>query len=198
VGVAVSLDHWEAARHDAFRGRKGTFERAVEGARAAHAAGLVVALSFTATRETADPEGLARILRLGGEVGAGFVRILEPRAVGRWSGQDVALTPGQASGLLDFARRVNEEESGLPIVELPAFSQRTVGCFGAGDRYLFVDAEGYGHACPFCRGRAGPVLGGALPATLATLRARGCHAFPPARPDDRSRRASRQEVEARP
>jgi MoaA/NifB/PqqE/SkfB family radical SAM enzyme len=183
VGVAVSLDHWEPGPHDAFRGRKGTFAQAVEGARAAYAEGLVVALSFTATRETATADGLARLLRLGREVGAGFLRILEPRAVGRWAGQDVALAPGQVEGLLRLAREVNGEASDLPIVELPAHSQRTVGCFGAGDRYLFVDAEGRAHACPFCRGGAGSVLAGGMAGALARLRARGCHAFPGARVD---------------
>ena len=52
-----------------------------------------------------------------------------------------------------------------------------------GDRHFFVDAEGHAHAGPFCRGRAGRVLGGALPETLARLRARGCQAFPRALPD---------------
>jgi hypothetical protein len=57
-----------------------------------------------------------------------------------------------------------------------------VGCFGAGDRYLFVDAEGAVHACPFCRGAAGTARGGGLPDAVARLRARGCHAFPDASP----------------
>ena len=106
-----------------------------------------------------------------------------PRAVGRWEGCDVALSPAQVELLLRFARATNDQDSDLPLVELPALSQKTVGCFGAGDRYFFVDAEGFAHACPFCRGRAGRVLAGAMPGTLARLRARGCHAFPRASPD---------------
>lgn len=183
VGVAVSIDHWDPARHDAFRERSGAFERAVEGARAAAAAELVVALSLTATRDFTTADDLARYARLGRDLGAGFLRILEPRAVGRWAGCDVALAPAQVDLLLRFARAHNDENSDLPLVELPAQSQRTVGCFGAADRYFFVDAEGYAHACPFCRERAGRVLGGALPGTVARLRARGCQAFPRAFPD---------------
>jgi MoaA/NifB/PqqE/SkfB family radical SAM enzyme len=182
VGVAVSLDHWDPARHDAFRGVAGTFERAAEGARAAAAADLVVALSLTATRELVQANDLARYARLARDLGAGFVRVLEPRAVGRWAGRDVALAPEQVDLLLRFARTANAEASDLPVVELPALGQRTVGCFGAGDRYLFVDAEGFAHACPFCRGRAGRALGGELAAAVARLRARGCHAFPCASP----------------
>jgi len=177
VGVAVSLDHWDAARHDAFRGRTGLFETALAAAKEAASADLVVALSLTTTRET-RADDLYRYLRLAREVGAGFVRVLEPRSAGRWVGQDVALRPDQVTMLLDFARAVNAEHSDLPIVELPALTQRTVGCFGAGDRYFFVDAEGFAHACPFCRGRVGTVLGGELTSTLSRLRERGCHAFP--------------------
>lgn len=181
VGVAVSLDHWDPAHHDAFRGMPGIFERAVEGAQAAAAADLVVALSLTATREF-QADDLARYARLARDLGAGFVRILEPRAVGRWAGQDVSLRSEQVDFLLRFARASLSEASDLPLVELPALYQRTVGCFGAGDRYLFVDAEGFAHACPFCRGRAGTALGGELPATVERLRARGCHAFSCASP----------------
>jgi len=181
VGVAVSLDHWDPARHDAFRGMPGIFERATEGARSAAAADLVVALSLTAAPDL-QADDLARYARLARDLGAGFIRILEPRAVGRWAGQDVSLRPEQVDLLLRFASASNSEVSDLPVVELPALSQRTVGCFGAGDRYLFVDAEGFAHACPFCRGRAGTALGGELPAAVARLRARGCHAFSSASP----------------
>ncbi len=181
VGAMVSLDHWDPARHDAFRGVKGTFARATEGARAAAAAGLVVALSLTATRGI-HADDLARLVRLGRDLGVGFLRILEPRAVGRWAGQDVTLRPQEVDLLMRFARTTNSRASDLPIVELPALTQRTVGCFGAGDRYLFVDAEGAVHACPFCRAPAGSALGGGLPDAVARLRARGCHAFPDASP----------------
>jgi MoaA/NifB/PqqE/SkfB family radical SAM enzyme len=176
VGVAVSLDHWNPARHDAFRGVKGTFERAVEGARAAADADLVVALSLTMTRET-RVDDVARVARLARELGAGFLRILEPRAVGRWAGQDVHLRPEEMGQLLRFAQAANAEASDLPIIDLPALGQRTVGCFGAGDRYLFVDATGGVHACPFCRGEVGSARNGGLADAVARLRARGCHAF---------------------
>lgn len=177
VGTLISLDHWDPARHDAFRGVKGTFERAVGGARAAAQAGLVVGLSFTATREI-RVDDLDRIARLARDLGAGFLRILEPRAVGRWAGQDVHLRPEQAELLLRYAQASNAEASDLPIVDLPALGQRTVGCFGAADRYLFVDATGAVHACPFCRGEAGSARNGGLADAVAGLRARGCHAFP--------------------
>ena len=55
-----------SAWHDAFRGHAGAFERAAEGARAAAARGLVVALSLTATREFTTADNLARYARLGG------------------------------------------------------------------------------------------------------------------------------------
>lgn len=185
IGAVVSLDHWDPARHDAFRGAAGCFERAVEGARAAGSEGLAVALSLTATRAFTSADDLSRYTRLARDLGAGFIRILEPRAVGRWTGRDVTLGAAQLELLERFARTENAVPSDLPIVDFPPVGQRAVGCWGAGDRYLFVDAEGFAHACPFCRGRAGTCLDGGLPSAVARLRQRGCHAFACATPGPR-------------
>ncbi len=183
VGITVSVDHWDAAAHDAFRGRPGVFDEGVAGVRAAREAGLVVALSTVVTRAIASEEGLARLGRLAADLGVPFLRLLEPRAVGAWEGCDVALSPSHLALLERFAEASYDAGSALPLVELPARTQRAVGCFGGGDRYLFVDAEGRVHACPFCRGSAGTALGGGLPAAREVLLGRGCQAYPRAHPD---------------
>lgn len=180
VGVRLSLDHFEARGHDAFRGVAGAFDRALAAAAAAREAGLVLCLTLTARRELATEENLGRYLALARSLGAGFVQILEPRAVGRWAGRDVALGP-EHQGLLDaFHRRVTYQDLDGPIVSYPAHDQRRDGCWGAGDRWLFVDSGGRLHACPFCRADAGSALGPDLDGALARLRRRGCHAYPDA------------------
>jgi MoaA/NifB/PqqE/SkfB family radical SAM enzyme len=183
TGVTVSIDHWEADRHDAFRGRAGVFLEAVEGVRAARDAGLVVALSVTLTPEVATPAGLEHLGRLGRELRVPFLRLLEPRAVGAWAGRDVALPASALDVVVRFARASHAADSPLPLVELPALTQRSLGCFGGGDRYLFVDAKGDVHACPFCRRSAGSALDGGLEAARDVLLSQGCKAYPRAHPD---------------
>lgn len=178
TGVMVSLDHFDPADHDAFRGAPGTFERAVAGVRHASAAGLVVALSLTATRGFVSAGNLERYGSLARRLGVGFIQVLEPRAVGRWTGADVTLTPEQVALLRAFDHTMNQERPDVPLVDYPALGQRRDGCWGAGDRYLFVDADGGVHACPFCRGSVGSCLADPLDVLRGRLRLRGCHAYP--------------------
>ncbi len=185
TGVRVSLDHVDPAKHDRFRGVAGTFARAVSGARHAREAGLLVALSLTATREFVTTENLERYAALARGLGAGFIEVLDPRSVGRWTGADVALPPEQIALLEVFDHAMNLERPDMPLVDYPGIGQRRDGCWGAGDRYLFVDAAGTVHACPFCHGGVGGCLDESLQTLRGRLRAQGCQVYPPARADAR-------------
>ncbi len=182
TGVAVSLDHWDPARHDAFRGARGTFERAVRGMAFARDAGLVVAADVTATRATANHPDLLRITAVARDHGASFLRLIEPQAAGRWASADIALGREHLDALRGLARAANARwPREAPIVDDVGGTQRRFGCFGAGQHYLFIDAAGDVHACPFCRAAAGNCLREGLDAIVARLRARGCEGFPDAR-----------------
>jgi MoaA/NifB/PqqE/SkfB family radical SAM enzyme len=175
VGVQVSLDHWEAPGHDAFRGAAGAFARAVAAARHARAEDLALTVNFTARRGLAAPEALERVARLARDLGAGFLQVLEPRAVGRWAGADVALRPEERAAVERFQRDMIRRAD-MPSVWYQAGTNRRIGCWAAGQRFLFVDALGRLHACPFCRsdGEVGSCLDEDLDAALDRLRARGC------------------------
>jgi MoaA/NifB/PqqE/SkfB family radical SAM enzyme len=185
TGVRISLDHVDPAKHDRFRGVPGTFARAVAGARNAREAGLLVALSLTATRDFVTADNLERYATLARDLGAGFIEVLDPRPVGRWTGADVALPPEQLALLEAFDRSMNLKRPDMPLVDYPGIGQRRDGCWGAGDRYLFVDAAGTVHACPFCHGGVGGCLDEPLQALRGRLRTQGCQVFPPARTDAR-------------
>lgn len=185
TGVRVSLDHVDPAKHDRFRGVPGTFARAVAGAQSAREAGLLVALELTATRDFVTPDNLERYATLARDLGAGFIEVLDPRSVGRWTGEAVALPPEQIALLEAFDRTMNLERPDMPLVDYPGIGQRRDGCWGAGDRYLFVDAAGSVHACPFCHGEVGRCPDESLRTLRGRLRAQGCQAYPRARTDGR-------------
>lgn len=183
TGVCISMDHFEAERHDAFRGRAGSFRQVQQAARNVREAGLVLCLSLCATREFVSAENLQRYATLAGELGAGFIQILEPRAVGRYEGREVSLSMEQMALLDDFKMDLNTDpaRAHLPVVISHGYYQRRLGCFGAGRRFVFVNSAGEVHACPFCPARAGSCLDGPLDGVLERVARLGCHAFPLAR-----------------
>ncbi len=178
-GVALSLDHHDPQAHDAFRGRPGAFAAVSAAAAAVRAADLALALSLCPTRAFVSGSALRRYAEQARALGAGFVQLLEPKAVGHFAAQDVALDDAQRAELEDFCLRLNHDPAarGLPLVSYPDFTRRRVGCQGAGQRYAYIDTDGLLHACPFCRTPAGRVLAGEpqdFARLLDDLRARGC------------------------
>jgi MoaA/NifB/PqqE/SkfB family radical SAM enzyme len=178
-GVNISLDHWDPEFHNRFRNHPDSFEQARRAAENSHNAGLAVSLSLCATNDFLAHDNLYKYLELARQWKVAFVRILEPRQVGRFSHQDVSLSPEKEKMLSDFFRLTNtgSEYQDYPIVQYPGNHQRFAGCFGAGNRYMYADARGMAHACPFCRKEAGSLLDEPLSDLRNKLKAQGCHAF---------------------
>jgi MoaA/NifB/PqqE/SkfB family radical SAM enzyme len=177
TGVVLSLDHWDPAAHDRFRGRPGAFAAVRRASAAAREAGLVVALSLCPARHFATRGNLARYTRLARSLGASFIHIYDPRAVGRYDGLDVELGPAEQHALDRWMDEVNRSAGAraLPTVTYLGRYGRRAGCGGATE-YAFIDTDGALHPCPFCRGHGIPLLGRGLDAALADLRATGCPA----------------------
>lgn len=175
TGVMVSLDHWDATRHDAFRGVEGTFDHALEAMTLTRDEGLLVGASFTATRATANPTDLLRVVGVARKHGASFVRLLDPQPADGWAHEDVALGPAQRAAMASLAEAARAAwPDDAPIIEESDAATRDADCQGAGGG-VFVDAAGDLHGCPFCRDAAGNVLREGLDASLARLRRDGCH-----------------------
>jgi len=180
VGVCISLDHWDAAKHDAFRGMEGSFDWAIKAAQNAKAAGMVVSFALTALREFCTPDHLMRYAQLAKKEGVHFIRILEPRAVGHFAGKEVELGASEMGVLEDFMKALQTKKAyrDFPIVDYYAAYQRQVGCSGAGQRFLYVDTDGDMHACPFCQNKCGNVLcDGLETGRQRMVQASGCHAY---------------------
>jgi MoaA/NifB/PqqE/SkfB family radical SAM enzyme len=176
TGVALSLDHWDAKAHDAFRGATNTFDGVRIAAGNVRSAGLVLALSLCPTKAFVSDQALRRYATTAHSLGAAFIQIFEPKAVGHYSGLDVTLDAAQQSILETFAQRTNygADERGMPVVAYLDLSVRQRGCRGSGDRYFYVDTAGSLQPCPFCRNDGVPVLDYGFDDALTRLRQVGC------------------------
>lgn len=179
TGANISLDHWDAQRHNSFRNNEKSFLMVTEAVKNCLNEGIMVSLSLCATRDFVTEENLMKYARLARDLGAHFIRILEPRAVGRFSKQNVHLENYQVKILSEFALRMNSDPTykDFPIVAFFGYHQRKMGCFGAGNRYVYVDPNGDLHACPFCRGKIDNILETPFADIISKVKRIGCPQF---------------------
>jgi MoaA/NifB/PqqE/SkfB family radical SAM enzyme len=179
TGVMVSLDHFEASEHDRFRGFDGAFNMAVRGAIHAKRAGLATALGLCLTREFVSDENLRRYMEMAKGLGVAFVQFLEPRSSGRYSGKNVELTQKETAILEKTYLEYNSSGDYIdfPIINYLGYHQRHVGCFGAGDRFFYIDPDGDAHICPYCTGKMGNTLTFSVEEIIAKLSKQSCHVF---------------------
>lgn len=179
TGCHISLDHWDPSFHNRIRNHGNAFSQASEAVQAALQAGIIVSLSLCAMSDFVSEENLMKYASLARDWGVHFIRILEPRAAGKYSGKNVHLDPALVDIISRFAIRMNTEPqfSGFPVVNFLGYHQRQMPCFGAGNRFLYVDPSGYVHACPFCRGKTGNLLDEPFRDVLQKVKNAGCPFF---------------------
>ena len=52
-----------------------------------------------------------------------------------------------------------------------------MGCYGSGNRSIYVDTDGDLNACPFCQKKSGNILDENLSESLENLQSLGCQKF---------------------
>lgn len=178
-GANISLDDFDQERHDRFRGAPGAYDMAIEAVHHCHRAGIIPNLTICVTRSMASREKLMRYLELARDLRVPFVRFLEPRKIGNYADKDILLRAEEQRTLLDLFILVNSrrEFRSYPIIQYPGYHQRKVGCFGSGNRYLYINAKGDYQGCPFCGGSVGNFQDMNLEQAIHQLQARGCQLF---------------------
>ncbi len=179
TGVVISLDHFDPEHHNAFRGHSQSFEIVQAAVKNALAANLVVALSICVTRSFATESNLMKYAELAKSMHVPFIQLLEPKAVGHYQGLDVLLKAEHEQTLSNFYLKMNSDKKYItyPIVCYHGYYQRRLGCLAAGDRSLYVDADGDLHSCPFSPAKRESILVEDIDPPIHRLRETGCHSF---------------------
>lgn len=178
-GVMVSLDHFDPLQHNSFRGSENAFENARNAVLHARQAGLVTTLSLCSTRSFTTGDHLDTYMELAKDWGVTFVQLIEPRAKGKYAGKDVLLSR-QATEILDqcyLDYNTLPKYKDFPMVNYLGYHQRKVGCFGAGDRFFYIDTDGFAHICPYCDGKVCNVKDYTAKEVIQLLSRHACHSF---------------------
>ncbi|MEL6675596.1 MAG: radical SAM protein [Bacteroidota bacterium] len=151
-GVAISLDHHEAAQHNAFRGNHKSYAWVQASIQNAQQAGLLVSVNVCPTKEYIQEARFDQFMELMKSWEVPVVNILEPRAVGHFAGQDVELNQAEKDYLADHFYRYNfdADYDPYPILTYPALARKFLPC-GGGVSYLLLDYDGTLRPCPFCK-----------------------------------------------
>ncbi len=178
-GVYISFDHWNENEHNLFRGNTDSYNWAVQATSNCQKAGLLYGLSLCARKEFITIENLDRYLKKAKLMGAAFIRILEARKVGNYADKNVELDQNQLNILNDFYLAINNDNkwNNYPIIMYPGYYQREIGCYGAGNSYLYIDSKANLHACPFCQKSVGNILEQPINLLIEKLLINGCHKF---------------------
>lgn len=179
TGITISLDHHEESKHDAFRGVKYAWKRALAAAEYASNAGIIVCFSICATKEFICQENLYNYIELARKNKVAFIQILEPKAVGHYSGRDVILKTQHFEVLESFYETYNYQEdySHYPTISYHGYNSRRFGCSGSGVDYVYVDTDGDVHNCPFCQRKLFSAFDEDLSEKILQMKNGGCKVY---------------------
>ncbi|MEN8203492.1 MAG: radical SAM protein [Bacteroidota bacterium] len=179
TGATISLDHWDKEKHNDFRKHPEAYDWALEAVRNCNEAGILTNLTLCVTRAMANEDKLMKYMELARDLNVPFVRFLEARKAGNYAGKDILLRKEEQKAVVDFYLKLNSGKQfrSYPIIQFPGYHQRQTGCFGAGNRYLHIDAKGNYLGCPFCRGAVGNVREMLLAEAIPMLQNQGCQLF---------------------
>jgi MoaA/NifB/PqqE/SkfB family radical SAM enzyme len=176
MGITISIDNCDEELHDIFRGKKGSYRRALQAAQYASQAGLVVCFSLCATKQFISEENLFHYAEIAKNAGASFIQVLEPKAVGHYAGHDVILNNHHQEILEQFFEMMNYNKAyaSYPVVTYHGYYSRRIGCSGSGKDYLYVDTDGDVHNCPFCQQKLFSALDDSLEDFITAMKKKGC------------------------
>lgn len=174
--AGIGLDDCDPERNDRLRGFQGAYKQAVDAIGFFREAGIFTYVNMCPTKEFIDSGDLHRYMDILRSLNVGFVRWLEPRPCGGFSGRE-------SDNLLDDREKAILRESYLmynsspdyadyPAISYEAFYEEpeNMGCMMAGNSQFYIDSLGNVQPCVFLPVTFGNILNGNLSDILTEMR----------------------------
>lgn len=142
--AVISLDHFKGEIHELLRGKKDTFETALNAIETSKKYGFYTVISTVVTKQLLG--SIFEFLEFAQKLGIDEVRILEPVPCGRLITEEPQLNDEDRAKLIEVHKTANKSRK-YPRVSVFSYieSEQAIGCT-AGIDHLYVDAEG--NICP--------------------------------------------------
>ncbi len=156
--VYVSIDSSNKDKHDEIRGKKGLFEKAIRGIKAAKECGLTVGISCCISKEDFASGELNRIIELGKKIGVHEIMIFDKIPTGRLGNCEELVDNNWGNIIVSSVEKYNNDQSYPGIVSYAYTSNyQGYGCIG-GTRYLYISPYGDIAPCDFNHATFGNLL----------------------------------------
>lgn len=147
TSIIVSIDSADAETHNKMKGKKGLFEKALEGIKEAKKRGLLVGTSTVAHKDDIKNGNLERIFELGKKRKVNEQIIYDSLPTGNYKNKlELAWSKTEKEELIRFCSEHNKKKHYPNIFPYAYFkSSRSIGCAG-GSIYFYLSP--YGDVCP--------------------------------------------------
>lgn len=156
----ISLDHYQAEKHDAGRRKKGIFKQALNAIRMFKEEGFYVAVSFVPDKKLVDDrQELFKVIDFFRELGINDMRLTSPILSGHLTARpEEQLTPENVATIFEV-QKLCTQTPGYPGVFAYDYFESALfyGC-GAGYNYMFIDSQGNLCPCDFTMMSFGNIL----------------------------------------
>ena len=148
--INISIDHPDPAKHNAYRKVPNLYEQAMEGAKRAQEAGILVGLSTYATHETIDDGSIEKMIEIALENEFKEITIFDCIPSGRFlKDTSLILTNEDRAKIIELYEKYHNGDYPIGVVAMcKVNSPEGAGCFGAFSQF-YMTAYGDINPCDF-------------------------------------------------
>jgi len=148
--INISIDHVDPKIHNELRGVPHLYEKAVEGAMRAKAAGILVGVSTYATAEKLNDGSLERLIQMAQREGFNEITVFDCIPSGKFlKHTELVLKPADRRRIVQLCEHYNKMDHPMGVIcQSLINSPDGVGCFGSYSQF-YMTANGDINPCDF-------------------------------------------------